>query len=286
MNSILVDATRKLIDLQQDSNWRRQLPLRSPPVLWFGNALSPKRRILTLGANPSRKEFLLDSADEACAKVASSGDQSLLCYLEPPKHRFRILRPGERMEEILSSEELQNQIINSYNSYFTHQPYCTWFGKNMENSYNVEGFLRGIGASYYDDHPSRLQAIHIDLFPFATLANFCEIKDIADLALFKNNWAQQLVARIVKALSPEILIVFGRTNCRYYLNYLDKPRSQIEWNRFDPAEYFVRFSETLGIPVVGLSTNLGNPKGFTKVSVRLFGDHIREAVKKVAPSSV
>lgn len=278
-HSLLVEATRKLIELHGDPEWANQLPGRCPPVLWFGNEYSPKRKVLTLGANPSRKEFLIDSATRAFEKIRSSGDQSLLSYLERPHNRFRVLYSGEQMADILTSESLQGEIIASYNSYFENNPY-NWFGHNRDNTYKVEGFLRGFGASYYGGDAFQLQAIHIDLFPFATLDDFGQIKAIADTALFANKWAQRLVGRLVEALSPAILILFGRTNCGYFAKYIDPSLSNMGWEPFLSGQYFVGHSERFDLPVVGLSTNLGNPKGFDAATLKKFGEHVQNAVPK------
>lgn len=256
-----------------------QLPLRCPPILWFGNGASSKHKLLTVGANPSRSEFLVDSAEVAIGKVRSSGDQSRLRYLEPPRNRFRLLHPGEEMADILISDSLQGEIIASYNSYFANQPYKEWFGHNRDDSYKVEGFLRGFGASYYGDNPSRVEAVHIDLFPFATLDDFGQIKGIVYEKLFADGWAQRIVDRLIAALAPMALILFGRTNCEYFAEYLD-PSLPIDWTSFSPAHYFIGRSERFGLPVVGLSTNLGNPKGFNALTLKQFGEHVRRALQE------
>jgi hypothetical protein len=279
-HSLLVKATRKLLELRSDRAWFIQLPSRCPPVLWFGNGSSPKPKVLTFGANPSRKEFLSDSAAQAIEKVRSSGDQSLLSYLEPPDSRLRLLTPVERMADILDSESLRDEIIASYNSYFAGKPYKKWFGHNRDGSYYVEGFLRGFGASYYDGNATRLQAIHIDLFPFVTLDDFGQIKEIADTALFGDGWVPDFVGQLVEALSPEVLILFGRTNCGYFAKYIDGSLSNVGWDRFPSGQYFVGHSEKCGLPVIGLSTNLGNPKGFTAATLKQFGEHVQSALKK------
>jgi hypothetical protein len=186
----------------------------------------------------------------------------------------------KKMVDILTSESLQDEIIARYNSYFKNNPY-DWFGRNSDNTYRVEGFLRGFGASYYDGNAFQLQAIHIDLFPFATFDDFKQIRAIADAALFADGWAQGLVGRLVEALSPQILILFGRTNCGYFAKYIDPSLLQVGWESFPPAQYFVGHSQRFGLPVVGLSTNLGNPKGFNAVTLKQFGEHLRNAVQKL-----
>ena len=143
----------------------------------------------------------------------------------------------------------------------------------------MDGFLRGFGAWYFDGSAAISQAIHIDLFPFVTVENFGRIKEITVAALFVNGWAQRLVGRLVKALSPNILILFGRTNCGYFARYIDPSLSNMEWKTFPPGRYFVGHSKHFDLPVVGLSTNLGNPKGFSAVTLKQFGQHVQSAVQ-------
>ena len=56
------------------------VPHRCPPILWFGNARSPKPKVLTIGANPSCWEYLDDSCRRALER--RNGDEFLLCYLD------------------------------------------------------------------------------------------------------------------------------------------------------------------------------------------------------------
>lgn len=273
-NSMLIDACGKLLELHRDPKWAMELPIRCPPVLWFGNATTSKPRILTIGANPSRQEFLADSSARAMDKVRRSGDQSLLSYLEPPRNRFRVLCGRETLDEILESEKLQEQVITSYNGYFTAKPYTMWFGHDRDDSYKVEGFLRGFGASYYDGNKLPKQAIHIDLFPFATLDDFGRIKTMANAAFFVDGWALRLLSRLVEYTSPVAFVLFGRTNCKYFGSYVDPSVSRTSWQSFGAGEYFIGRSERFDLPVVGLSTNLGNPRGFDASGLREYGKQL------------
>jgi hypothetical protein len=278
-NSMLLDATRKLLELHDDPQWAIQLPQRCPPVLWFGNATSSKPKVLTIGANPSRQEFLLDSSVQALEKVLRlSGDQSLLSYREPPGNRFRLLCGRETLADILTSEKLQKQVIDRYNKYFTGNPYTIWFGHDCDDSYKVEGFLRGFGASYYDGNTVPQQAIHIDLFPFATLDDFGRIKAMAKAAFFADGWARCLLSRLVEYLSPAALVLFGRTNCEYFGRYVDRSVSCISWQSFGAGKYLIGRSERFGVPVVGLSTNLGNPRGFDASELREYGKRLGQLI--------
>ena len=175
-DGLLIEATKKLLSLRQHDDWAKELPRRAPPILWFGNARSQKPKILTIGANPSRWEYLDDSFRQDRDRFKDSGDESLLRYLEPPRNRFRVLdAANEPLEEIVADRTLRSEIIHGCNDYFLNNPYRQWFGHAKEGSYKVEGFLRGLGASYYDTETSPYQAIHIDLLPFATLRDFNEL---------------------------------------------------------------------------------------------------------------
>ncbi len=274
---LLIAATQKLIELRRDCKWALQLPDRCPPVLWFGNAASPKPKVVTVGANPSRQEFLRDNAPKAAAKVRQASDHSLLSYLEPPHNRFRVLVARESLEDIQTSSSLREEIIASYNNYFEREPYQSWFGHDREDSYKVEGFLRGLGASYYGF--ARLQAIHIDLFPFATVSDFGQIVSMASASLFADGWVQRLVNQLVANLCPQALVVFGRTNARYFRQFIDPAAEKPDWRPFGLGKYHVAHSTQLGAPVVLLSTNLGNPKGFSAKSLREFGSHIGQLIE-------
>jgi hypothetical protein len=276
--AMLLKATRKLIELHDNPKWAGQLPSRCPPVLWFGNAACSKQKVLTLGANPSRQEFLLDSSAQSMEKVRQSGDQSLLSYLEPPQNRFRVLSKSEELTDILSSPKIQDEILTSYNAYFTRNPYKIWFGHNREDSYKVEGFLRGFGASYYESNEAPRQAIHIDLFPFATLDDFVRIKEMANVAFFADGWAQLLVGELIELISPTVLVLFGRTNCEHFSSYIDRSVSSNPWQSFASGDYFVGRSKRFDVPVIGLSTNLGNPRGFDATGLRTYGKHLRELI--------
>jgi len=204
----------------------------------------------------------------------------LLSYLEPPHNRFRLLRQDEVLQNILENEAIQKEIIAGYNQYFSsdHNPYRQWFGSNKNDSYKVEGFLRGLGASYYEDSNETYQAIHIDLFPFATLADFKRLLDLADADLFRTEWAREFVIKLIHLLKPEGLVVFGKTNFKYFGRYIDPSVRRFTENSFGLSRFFIGRAELLGLPVLGLSTNLGNPIGFNAVELRQYGNDIRQRI--------
>ncbi len=273
-DELLIEATKKLLRLRQKVGWAKELPHRCPPILWFGNARSPKPKVLTIGANPSRWEYLDDSCRRA---LKEGGDESLLCYLDKP--RFRVLdEPGESLEGILADRTLRGEIVRGYNDYFSNNPYQQWFGYPKEDSYKVEGFLRGLGASFYGAETMPYQAIHIDLLPFATLSDFGKLRQTTTPDLFDPGWARQVVVSLVRLFQPLVVIVFGRTNAGHLAKHVDGSISGLPWTRYPGAEYQVGGAEKLGAKIIGLSVNLGNPKGFNSVDLRDFGNHIGKLI--------
>lgn len=105
----------------------------SIPILYFGDLKAYRAsplRILTVGLNPSRKEFPTDSP-------------------------FRRFPGGDR----LVANDV-GALMKVLNGYFRADPYTSWFG-------SYEPVLNGLDASYYGNR--RSTALHTDLFsPIAT----------------------------------------------------------------------------------------------------------------------
>jgi GMP synthase-like glutamine amidotransferase len=248
---LLRHCIAKQIDLRKNKVWEKQIPPRCPPILCFGDSQAEKPLVATVGANPSRKEYLRQGTLDALAaylRLVHEGTQ----YLEPPYSRLRLLSPSQSLEQVLHDEQLQDEILDGYDDYFRVNPY-RWFGNNKDDSSNVEGFLRGFGASYFGVR-TEFAAVHIDLFPFPTLEDFKKLEKEADKDIFKSDWARGCFQELVSVLQPDVLIVFGRNNVEHF------------GRRIDPALKILPKSEqmavgegSLGMPVVMLSTNLGNP---------------------------
>ena len=279
-DGLLIEATKKLLWLWQQDGWAKELLSRRwPPILWFGNARSPKRKILTIGANPSRWEYLDNSCRGDLKMYKKTGDESLLkklCHLDKP--RFRVLdEASESLERILADRTVRGEIVQGYNDYFSSNPYHLWFGHPKEDSYKVEGFLRGLGASFYTAETMPYQAIHIDLLPFATLSNFGEIRQqMASADLFDSGWARQTVASLGRLFHPMAIIVFGKTNACYLAKHVDGSVSRLPWIQYPGAgaSYQIGAAEALGAKIIGLSVNLGNPRGFDSAGIHDFGSHV------------
>ena len=273
-HDLLMEATRKLMAISAIPEWEHELLDKAPPVLWFGDAASEKPKILSFGANPSRWEFL----DERGIKKASLQKQEYESrYLSEEKRRFFHLDAAQRWQDILHNTALRTQIINSFNQYFKSGNAYRWFGANKYDSYNAEGLLRGMNASYFDTETS-FRALHIDLFPFTTIRDFGSIRGITERDVLSGFWARDLVYEIINMLQPKRLLVFGAGNLNYFCAYFGADAGPAEHWKSQGAGALgscrVHRFQHEQIPVTGLSVNLGNPKGFNAQGLRELGEYL------------
>lgn len=110
----------------------------STPVIAFGN--TQQAIVATLGLNPSRNEFQDRHGN----------------LLHGSQQRLETLESLEVPSLTDASDVKIARVIERCNSYFTHQPYWTWFGQ-------LEPILNAIGASYKAG-----TACHLDLVQWAT----------------------------------------------------------------------------------------------------------------------
>ncbi len=278
--NLLEEATEKLIELGKIEEFKNELLSEAPPVLWFGDNSVSKRKIVTIGANPSREEFLSENKFKAQERLISG---KRLQYLKNPSNRFKHLGPNQEWSSILKDRTLQEEIIISYNNYFKRNPY-KWFGKKGRGddlSYNVEGFINGLDASYYDG-TNKYQCLHIDLMPFPTISDFTSILKESEEHVFKDEWSKKFLDELVKEINPKTIVVFGRTNLKYFQRFLGLEdignghtfSSLKENGKSSSANYWL--FKYKNIDVIGLSVNLGNPKGFNKITLREFGNEIKQ----------
>lgn len=261
MIDTLRKAVSKQIELSSNSTkWEKQLFPHSPPILWFGNS-NAEKRIVTIGANPSRWEVI-------------TKDNSI-------ENRFRMLNGNESLNTVLTNETLANEIINGYNTYFTKNPYTQWFG-NSDQPFKVECFLRGFNATLYNFKEVSYQCIHIDLFPFPTLDDYNKLSDIVMHDLFINGWAEVILYSILNFLNPEKILVFGRANSNALFTYALSRKTKLVWSKISNgmASYAQETIKVNGkkYPCLCISTNLGNPKPFTKKELYEFGFEMRSKV--------
>jgi len=259
MIDILRKSVIKQIELLNSSTkWREQLYINAPPILWFGN-INAKRKIITIGANPSRWEVV-------------KKDMTV-------ENRFRMLLGSESLDTILYDDKLANEIISGYNSYFSKKPYTSWFG-NIDSPYKVECFLRGMGATFYEQKEFPYNCIHVDLFPFPTKDDYNKLSDIVIHDLFRTGWSENILGSIIAFIKPEKIIVFGRGNTAALFTYIYSANKNLEWKQSkNEVSYYVNKIISIDgetYPCLGISTNLGNPKPFSKVKLFEFGMEMKE----------
>lgn len=112
----------------------------SSPIPAFGNPSTP--RLATVGINPSNREFLDANGKELCG----------------PSRRFHTLTSLRLNSWSEVDARHLATIIETHDSYFTHNPYDRWFDR-------LDKVISGANVSYYD--PDR-SACHLDIVPFAT----------------------------------------------------------------------------------------------------------------------
>jgi hypothetical protein len=272
-NNLLIESTRKLITLTNIQGWTNELLDKAPPVLWFGNSKSEKPKILTFGANPSRWEFLDQPASKNCQMVKSVYEN---LYLTQSNRRFYQLDQNSCYSDILGNQKLQNDIIESYDNYFKSGNSYRWFGKNKTDSYNAEGLLRGCCASYFEND-TKYRACHIDLFPFATISDFKKIQIITERDVLAKNWAKNIVDELLCLLRPEIIIIFGISNFNYFCKYfiVSKGRPKVWSSISNKGKCNYNFAKYKTLQIIGLSVNLGNPKGVDASGLTELGQKLR-----------
>lgn len=164
------------------------------PVIWFGD-IEKDNLVMTVGANPSDKEFLP--------------------YKPGSKHPLRFLSKGSPVSVNSTPQEL----MEAFNDYFKNNPYTRWFGKDG-GEIGVEAALRYLDASYYGK--ATYNAVHFDWFPFPTSVKFGKIKGTGD-AQFVYNTINELGKNIIDAaidvLKPEFILAVGKTSRDYFEKY-------------------------------------------------------------------
>ncbi|MBI4338126.1 MAG: hypothetical protein HY683_09910 [Chloroflexi bacterium] len=172
-----------------EHNGFRQLVHPSIPILYFGDSLSyltSPIKVVTVGLNPSLKEFPCDS----------------------PFSRF----PGAA--HVSEAVDLDADIyLASLNSYFRVSPYKGWFQ-------SFDPILQGLSASYYPGDRSR--ALHTDLCsPLATDPTWSRLNRSEQAILEPEG--RQLWRDLVEALQPDVVLVSVRQG---YLAKIDFPQTQ------------------------------------------------------------
>lgn len=140
------------------------------PVLFFGDLdayLGSALRVVTVGLNPSLKEFPSDD----------------------PFLRFRLAENAGR--------EDSGRYLEALSAYFRTKPYGEWFG-------NYEPLLNGMGASYYNGATSRV--LHTDICsPVATDPTWSHLSE-TDRAVLVDDGAP-LWHELLEVLQPSVVVL-------------------------------------------------------------------------------
>ena len=168
-----------------------------------------------------------------------------------------------------------NWISSFHYNYFNTNPYRKWFGN--ENGGKVEALVNSFDASFYNAGDK--QALHLDLFPFTTLTDFHKIRHLAENDLFKTEWAQKFLLELINKINPEIIIVFGSANYNIFSGLFKSNLKELTDGKFinkaenNHTNYFI--SKFNNINLVGLSINVGNPRGFSREDLLNLGKEIK-----------
>ena len=227
----------------------KELDPGTPPILWFGQLfpsgsssiadfdrenLSGDDTIITIGSNPSWLEY--------------HNNKGSLALLPSKEQRLKLM-----------SDPIAD-ILNGYNEYFNAKPYTRWFG-------SVEQFLNGMEVSYYGT--KSMQAVHIDLFPFATRSDYTDISDMVHPMLMMTGFAQRHLHELIDAINPKRMVIFGRSTYDALRRFYDPTLPDIDSapHKFTDSKgtwsYKWINTKLYGRDLVALTCNLGNPIGLT-----------------------
>lgn len=262
MKVLLRNAILKQNQLFTYPGWANELLPFAPPVLWFGDLRSDLPKIVTIGANPSRREFL---------PSANANQNVYNNYLVGHKARFYVSNiPLTNLPNV--SNQTLDDIISSYSDYFTKNPYATWFGK--QGGGKVEALINGLGASFYSNSYD-YRGIHLDLFPFATMSNYTRIISLCNVSLFNTNWAQNFLLSLIHRIEPVKLIIFGISNYRSILRIFNKQDVAPRPINIGTKTCDVYYNVIGGnLPIIGFYINLGNPIGWSRQELIQLGNSL------------
>ena len=164
-----------------DFNKKKNNPIvvkNSIPIVWFGDIdkyINSTKRILTVGLNPSDKEFT--------------------------EKRFDIIAFDNIQNEIIA-----NNLTATLNNYFYFRPYKKWFN-------NYEKILHIFNCSYGGKMPTNYsyenQAIHIDLYSsIATSPTWGKLTE-AEKKQIEN---KELFFKFFNILNPDITLISVNKN--------------------------------------------------------------------------
>lgn len=148
----------------------------------------------------------------------------------------------------------------------------------------AETLLNELDASYLNKCNYKYQALHIDLYPFVTLRDFNKIKSDGIINLNMEQWAKNFLIELINFISPEKIIIHGLANYLHFCHIFSCntytttsfTSNKAKCNLFILNNINNIFSTN--IKIVGLSVNLGNPRGFTTQDMKNFGQFVKPLI--------
>lgn len=271
---------KRAVDYQKEiseSDLSNEFIERSTPVLWRGESIPGN--IVTVGTNPSAKEFLNQHNE----------------LLENEKARFFIRDNQVSLEEYSHDDSKLEKTIDYYRTYFDRDTaYRSWFGR--KGGGKLEAFMNGMGGSFYHSS-SYTRVIHMDLFPFPTRKQIGRMKEKEEL--LNSEFVQNSVVDLLAFLDPSLIIVLGKEHCERIIcaekeTYLGDVQFLSE---FPDAAYQLGHYSSKKIPLLGLHfkpseqfIGLGSKRDInglshgtygSSASLTCIGEQIRQHAKKV-----
>ncbi len=157
----------------------------SVPILYFGNMpeyLSSSMRVVTVGLNPSKREFPEEGPMSRFSRAANLAEMGFG-------------RQPSSFEDYFAALD----------SYFCVSPYSSWFNRAFGR------ILRGLDASFYGNLPNR--AIHTDICsPVATDPTWNKLDKSSQRQLFATGC--QLWRELIEEIQPDCVLISIRKEYR------------------------------------------------------------------------
>ena len=125
-----------------------------------------------------------------------------------------------------------------------------------------------------------INAFILIYFLFLLFPDFSSLLNESEKYIFKDNWTKEFLEKLITKINPRQIIVFGRTNFNYFAKLLGILNTGIEYSFSAYTENGNKSSSNYWcfdykkINVIGLSVNLGNPRGFSKKTLNNLGRNI------------
>ncbi|MDQ0484303.1 hypothetical protein [Guptibacillus hwajinpoensis] len=233
--SIAKSILKRAIDYQKQiskSPLSNEFIERSTPVLWRGENVPGN--IVTVGTNPSAKEFLNQHNE----------------LLENEKARFFIRENHVSLEEYRNDDSKLEKTIEYYRMYFNRDTaYTSWFGR--KGGGKLEAFVNGMGGSFYNSS-SYKPVIHMDLFPFPTRKQIGRMKEKEEL--LNSDFVKNSVIDLLAFLEPSLIIILGKEHCER-IERVEKETylREVQFlSDFPDAAYQIGYYSLKKIPLLGL----------------------------------